>query len=496
MGGAISTNMAADTWSPRAIAIVEGSPSRCQLIAACASLAELRPAQSPRQDGTFYPSDAAQVDVDGALAIDGQINGEAGCHMKFPARYGLLLFSVLVPGAACSHAATARTDVEQSAVAQHDPVVISAPPLLEVGRDTPIAIAADPSAREVTVLVPATGRTFDLTFHRSAGLWLGTIRLDSAGDSVLQVNSQAGTSTRSSSITVYAYASVGHITAKPSDSVEISLAVLPYGGDSGAVGRRIGNQAATIVPSSIGYDPQLDEAIISDPVNGRLVFVALSPGSAQSRTVALPSHSFDDVLVNPENSVVYAIDQSRGQLYRVEGSRVSVISSPDLRTVPLGLRVGLEANSDTVFWPDLATRSLRGVAKDGATSSLPPTNVARSSQPISIVEDGKITIASFGERSVLVVDGLPDILDVRDIVTDPYGQIWMLVGYLQDRTVHRALVLLDPNNGTARYTQVDVSVPGDMTRLLAPREAGSVLLLDGDDTSSRVRSINFSPALG
>ena len=286
-------------------------------------------------------------------------------------------------------------------------------------------------------------------------------------------------------------APAAHI-AQPATVRLESVSALSFGGLGALATREGGQQSSLIVPSALAYDPISRSAVVLDTAGAKLVFVPLDGSTIGTRP--LPVSTASDVLIDAVSGTALVVDQASASVYGVTPNEVRSLAVPSLRQVPRGSRFDFDDSTREVVLADRF--SLASVRVADASPVIPAgPSASRPSQasktPITIIRGNDVAVFSENVDQPLIVGGFGTLIDIRDSARAG-DTLWMLVSEREGERVVRNLVRVDLRTGDSQKSRIDISIPGDMTRLLAPISSQAVVILDGTQTEMRIRTAQFA----
>lgn len=374
--------------------------------------------------------------------------------------------------------------------------------------DAPPLFTAAGRAREVRAIVPGDPDAAGLVVSAGNGpalrypmrrvddeTWVGTIPPSALSSSEITyaVAADHGSATSTSDearlvVLDSVHASSPQATRRSSRTI----AELQLGPGPDELGVQGGEESATELPPSFAVDVAAKKIHVLDAVKRRIVSFGMDGRRLGKTTLTMKAAS--DIVVDPDSHDLYVLDQAQDVLVQVSARGQRTWPEIGARRLPFGARLAYDARRHAAYVRDAAQgRHVPVVIRGEKTTGAERSSQARAGTPTAT---GDLAV-EVGARSVTFgVTGSTtrgfevafddDVLEAGEAVVDDGGVIWSLVGlYERDAdTASLVLLRLDPD-GAATTTNVDPSLPGDVTRRLASAGRG-VVLLEGDGRTLRL----------
>jgi hypothetical protein len=256
----------------------------------------------------------------------------------------------------------------------------------------------------------------------------------------------------------------------------------PIGNGAGQLGRLGGDEGATQLPPSFAIDEPRGRILVLDAAKERL---AVFEDGRIASALNVGSTTASDVVTDSEGSA-FVLDQAKDKLIELTGRDRRSWSSVGTRHHGRGARIEHNEATATTYVRDASQGRLLPLVRRGDVvdrkdrASRARDGVPTSRGDLAVEADRQhVTYGNIGDRSVgYRVDFSDEVLDAGETVVDGKGTIWSLVGVYRSDAGRAAtmLVSVDPHTGKSHMTEVATSVPGDVTRRLAPADEGAVVL--------------------
>jgi hypothetical protein len=367
---------------------------------------------------------------------------------------------------------------------------LNAPPLFATaGQSRTVAAIAGGNPITVRLMVKAPQSTthVPVVMHRTEGdTWEGAIpsnlvRAPAVDYSV--TSTFTTTSLQSDTARLVVLGTIRQTKPLVTSTGGASIANLALGGPAG-LGVRGGNESARELPPSFAIDTMRNKLVVLDAVNARLVSVGLHNGSVAKLPLANGSTTASDVVIDASGTA-YVLDQTNDTLIKVSNGSQTVVSAIGATGI-LGSRLAQDSATQTTYFRDVEQGAFLPLLDHGRRVSAADRRAKRragmptKAGDLAAEVDGNTVVFGFAgaDPRGFGVSFDDRVLDASDVVADDDGVVWSLIGVYQASTDSAAvhLVRLDPETGAARMISVGASVPGDVTRRLAPAGHGVVLL--------------------
>lgn len=265
------------------------------------------------------------------------------------------------------------------------------------------------------------------------------------------------------------------------------------GSRSDELGASDAREGARQLPAAFVTDAAGRTITVLDTLKSRIVH-ATKDGVQEATKLANGTTTATDIVRGRKGSLL-VLDQARDEVVDVTSTKQRAAGGVGTRKHDRGARLAFDAASDTIFVSDATQGRFLPLLKQGRkTTSRERSDQAADGAPTSI---GALAAQVDGSSVVFGLDANRNsgyrvtfeepVLDATEVVVDRAGVIFGLVGVVKGSGAGMYLVSVDPVTGASTATPVPVSLPGDVTRRLAPADDGVVLMNGTDRALSFVR---------